>query len=116
MPVVGRIVFENGQRVYKEMKPVAVLPKSFEGRSDRVVLDYTRESILKEPTSTPHSKPGPRPRLRVTHTFVTLPLSDSTYSEIAEKLKAAEYYHCFIDPGKPDETIDMSGLAVTRGG
>lgn len=46
-----------------------------------------------------------------THTFVTLGLSDAAYDEIAQKLRAAGYNHCFMDD---DGTIDMHGIGVTR--
>lgn len=50
--------------------------------------------------------------LRTTHTYVELDLSPAAYDEIRAKLEAAGYDHCFI---RGEETIDMHGLAVTRG-
>jgi hypothetical protein len=46
--------------------------------------------------------------MRVSHTYVELPLSRAAFEEIKAKLKAAAYGHAFID----DQTIDMHGLAV----
>jgi hypothetical protein len=48
---------------------------------------------------------------RQTHTFVELELSPAAYDEIRLKLERAGYQHAFID----HNTIDMHGLAVTRG-
>jgi hypothetical protein len=48
--------------------------------------------------------------VRSTYTFVELELSPGAYDEIAHKLKAAAYDHCFGERG----AIDMHGLAVTR--
>ena len=49
--------------------------------------------------------------LRQTHTYVTLPVSQSAFDEVKAKLKAAAYGHCF----NQDETeIDMTGIAVVR--
>lgn len=45
-----------------------------------------------------------------TYTVADLELSAAAYDEIAAKLKAAEYHHCFMDGGG----IDMHGIAVTR--
>lgn len=55
--------------------------------------------------------------LRQTHTYAELELSAAAYDEIAAKLMAAGYQHCFPvgyehNPG--DGAIDMHGLAVTR--
>jgi hypothetical protein len=49
--------------------------------------------------------------MRHTHTFVTLPVSQATYNEIAAKLKAAAYGHCFIECDG-ETVIDMSGIAL----
>jgi hypothetical protein len=46
-----------------------------------------------------------------THTFVTLGLSDVAYGEIAQKLRAAGYDHCFTNE---DGAIDMHGIGVIR--
>lgn len=52
--------------------------------------------------------------MRVTHTYVTLALSEAAYEEIRTKLEAAGYRHAFHDnpeaPASP--VIDMHGLAV----
>lgn len=45
---------------------------------------------------------------RHTHTYVTLDVSRATYDEIAGKLKANAYGHCFNEAGE----IDMSGIAL----
>lgn len=42
-----------------------------------------------------------------TYTYVTLEVSESTYNEISDKLRAAQYDHCF-----DGETIDMHGIAL----
>lgn len=44
-----------------------------------------------------------------THTFATLEVSPSTYKEIEDKLRAADYQQAF-----GDNAIDMHGLALTR--
>jgi hypothetical protein len=49
--------------------------------------------------------------LRNTHTYVTLEISAAGYDEIARKLRAADYGHCFNSNGD----IDMTGIAVVRG-
>jgi hypothetical protein len=49
--------------------------------------------------------------LRTTYTYVTLEISPAAYDEIAGKLKASAYDHCFGEDG----AIDMHGLAITRG-
>lgn len=49
--------------------------------------------------------------LRTTYIYVTLEVSPAAYDEIAAKLKAAAYDHCFGEDG----AIDMHGLAITRG-
>lgn len=46
----------------------------------------------------------------MTHTYVTLPVSENTYNEIATKLRKAEYNHVFNGDG----VIDMHGLALVR--
>jgi len=46
--------------------------------------------------------------MRSTHTYVTLPVSRTTYDEIAEKLRAAGYDHAF----DADGLIDMHGIAL----
>jgi hypothetical protein len=45
----------------------------------------------------------------MTYTYVSLPVSAPAYDEIATKLRAAGYDHCF-----DLETIDMHGLALVR--
>lgn len=52
--------------------------------------------------------------MRVTHTYVTLALSEAAYEEIRTKLEAAGYGHAFHDnPEAPaSSVIDMHGLAV----
>jgi hypothetical protein len=49
--------------------------------------------------------------MRSTHTYVELEISQSAFDEIAQKLKAADYGHAFMDA----RTIDMHGIAVTQG-
>lgn len=53
--------------------------------------------------------PGVRPRPRSTHTLATMGVTDSTYNEIANKLRAAGYDHAFCDDG-----IDLTGLMLVR--
>ena len=48
--------------------------------------------------------------LRTTYTYVELEVSPEAYDEIAEKLRATYYDHCFGDDG----AIDMHGLALMR--
>jgi hypothetical protein len=48
--------------------------------------------------------------MRNTHTYVTLEISASAYDEIAAKLRAANYGHCFNSKGE----IDMTGIAVVK--
>lgn len=50
-----------------------------------------------------------RPMPRSTHTLAGMPVTESTYNEIANKLRAAGYDHAFADEG-----IDMSGIMITR--
>jgi hypothetical protein len=49
--------------------------------------------------------------MRNTYTVVTLEISAAAYDEIAQKLRAADYGHCFNSKGE----IDMTGIAVVRG-
>lgn len=51
----------------------------------------------------------------MTHTYALLEVSESTYKEISEKLKAAGYSHAFhTEEGKNGEpAIDMHGIALT---
>ena len=51
--------------------------------------------------------------LRQTHTYVVLEISAEAFEEIAGKLRAADYGHCFSSDGKE---IDMTGLAVKAEG
>ncbi|WP_028165455.1 hypothetical protein [Bradyrhizobium elkanii] len=41
-------------------------------------------------------------------TLVRLPISQAAFAEIAEKLRAADYHHCFLTGGG----IAMDGIAV----
>ncbi len=50
-------------------------------------------------------------RLRQTHTFVTLGLSEAAYTEIKDKLRAAGYDHCFCGEDEGG-AIDMHGIGV----
>ena len=50
-----------------------------------------------------------RPMLRATHTYVELEVSALAYDEIADKLRAANYDHCF-----DGEAIDMIGIALIK--
>lgn len=43
-----------------------------------------------------------------THTYVTLEVTETTYREIAQKLREAGYHHAFNAEGE----IDMHGLAL----
>lgn len=47
--------------------------------------------------------------IRSTHTYVVLSLSQPAYDEIAQKLRDADYGHCFMKNGD----IDMHGIAVS---
>jgi hypothetical protein len=46
---------------------------------------------------------------RQTHTYVELDISPEAFSEIKEKLLAADYGHAFMEDGT---VIDMHGIAV----
>lgn len=48
--------------------------------------------------------------LNVTHTYVTLEISDAAYDEIKKKLLDAEYDHVFGDDGE----MDMHGIALVK--
>jgi hypothetical protein len=48
--------------------------------------------------------------LRQTHTYVTLGVSEMTYTEIAGKLRTAGYDQAFSSDGE----IDMHGLALVK--
>lgn len=50
-------------------------------------------------------------RLTSTHTFALLEVSQSTYDEIAAKLKDAGYEHVFIDEGEYI-ALDMHGIGI----
>lgn len=50
------------------------------------------------------------PNVKQTHTYVTLEISAVGYDEIAKKLRAADYGHCFNSVGE----IDMSGIALVK--
>jgi hypothetical protein len=52
--------------------------------------------------------------MRSTHTFVVLDISPEAYNEIAAKLHAADYGHCFIEQDGRT-VIDMAGIAVAEG-
>lgn len=45
--------------------------------------------------------------IRTAYTFVELEISRAAWQEIADKLRAAGYDHCF-----EGETIDMHGIAI----
>ena len=56
---------------------------------------------------------------RITHTYVTLPVSDATFQEITDALLRAGYGHVFNSNYDPDlkknvTAIDMHGLALVR--
>lgn len=50
-------------------------------------------------------------RLRSTHTFAELEVSEESYEEIARLLREAGYWHVFMDSG----AIDMQGIGLTKG-
>lgn len=54
------------------------------------------------------------PRLRSTHTFVTLVISPEAYEEIKQKLLAAGYNHSFVYDFNDEETIDMHGIGLVE--
>ena len=45
----------------------------------------------------------------MTHTYAELEVSRSTFEEIMEKLKEADYDHAILDDGR---VIDMHGIAL----
>ena len=48
--------------------------------------------------------------MRATYTYAELEVDDAVYDEIASKLHAAGYDHCFM----PDGAIDMHGIGLIR--
>lgn len=48
--------------------------------------------------------------MTATHTVATLEVSESTYEEIAKKLREAGYGHVFLDDG----VIDMTGIGLVE--
>lgn len=53
--------------------------------------------------------------IRTTYTYVLLDVSENTYNEIYQKLKAAEYNHCFHESdSRTGIVIDMHGLALVK--
>lgn len=48
--------------------------------------------------------------LRMTHTVATLEVSQAVYDEIAGKLRAAGYGHCFLEG--EGGLIDMTGIGI----
>jgi hypothetical protein len=52
--------------------------------------------------------------IRSTHTYVILDLSPAAYAEIAEKLRLADYDHCFHKGAAGRSLIDMHGIAVAE--
>lgn len=50
----------------------------------------------------------------MTHTFAILEVSAAAYDEIAAKLRAANYDHCFTEYGEPHCDIDMHGIGLKR--
>lgn len=51
--------------------------------------------------------------LRQTRTYVEMELSPSSYDEIAQKMREADYGHAFLS-GVFGGAIDMHGLAIVR--
>lgn len=49
-----------------------------------------------------------------THTYVTMSVSEATYTEIENKLKSAQYDHAFHKDGRGKIVIDMHGLALEK--
>lgn len=56
----------------------------------------------------------PRPRLKSTHTFVELEVSEAAYEEIAAKLREAGYTHAFVGVDADRLAIDMDGIALVK--
>lgn len=55
--------------------------------------------------------------MRTTHTFAELAISARAWDEIAGLLRDAGYQHAFqieVREGRPDETIDMHGIGLTK--
>lgn len=50
-------------------------------------------------------------RNRQTHTYAILEVSPKAFNEIADKLRAADYGHCFHEDGERI-VIDMHGIAL----
>lgn len=49
----------------------------------------------------------------MTHTYAELEVTEPTYNEIAQKLKAAGYDHAFMPEKGQRDTIDMHGIGLT---
>ena len=77
------------------------------GRKNGEALDDYLRRIL-EFVSTANDY-GQQP-VRQTHTYVTMEVSPSTYEEIADRMRAAEYDHVFGRDGE----IDMAGIAIAK--
>lgn len=57
------------------------------------------------------------PRLRTTHTYAILEISQAAYDEIRGALKAAGYEHTFHEYTDKDggyEVIDMQGIGIKK--
>jgi hypothetical protein len=52
-------------------------------------------------------------KLRATHTYSVLGISEAAFNEIKDKLEEAGYHHCFNGEG-PDLVIDMAGVALQK--
>lgn len=98
---VGEIVDHNSE--YRH-----VTPKDKLDRWRRLAADEnaTCEIVAGESPTSNVTPP-------VTHTFILLEVSDSTYAEIRELFEDAKYEHAFFDD-RGRETIDMYGIALTR--
>jgi len=67
-----------------------------------------------ESRGAPRAKRCGRGDAIMTHTYVILEVTPSTYAEIEEKLRAAGYDHVFTGAGGEKDVIDMHGIALQR--
>ncbi len=81
---------------------------SVEGGYISVVWDDTDLRTNSLPCECNVPKKGLAMGVRQTHAYAELELSSATYTEIAQKLRAAGYCHAFMDDG----TIDMHGIGI----
>lgn len=58
---------------------------------------------------------GPPVLVTSTHTFVTMDVPAEVYDIIRAKFIEAGYDHVIMNEDQPDEALDMTGIAITKG-